>query len=90
METNTWDLYREIWRLQGPSVDYSAFKIDSKINPLFSHVLTESNSVIGVVDRQTMSYLYISENVKEIMDYDACNFLEKGVSYGFSKIVPEL
>jgi DNA-binding CsgD family transcriptional regulator len=84
-----WDEYKRVWH------DYSSYlnKISIKeevfpFHPLFAQSMSINKATMAVVDRRTMQYLYVADNVFDIMHFTKEQYMERGVELHFSNIQP--
>ena len=90
MDANkSWEEYKNLWGTFGNGPNAPTKEEAYHFHPLFAQTLSINKSVMGVIDKRTMQYLYISENSFEVMYQNKQEYLEKGVEFGFSNIVLE-
>ncbi len=55
---------------------------------LYTHLLANSPAIIGIFNYDTFCYELISKNVKNIFGYEAQEYLEGGLPFNYSKMLP--
>jgi len=58
-------------------------------NPQFNALLKHAPSLVFVLNHKTTLYDYFSENVKEILGYDAERYLKEGISFSMGTVHPD-
>ncbi|RDV16875.1 hypothetical protein DXT99_01820 [Pontibacter diazotrophicus] len=67
-------------------VDYSQ---SFQNNPEFLAVLNHSPCVTSILDLRTQQFAFISSNVKEILGYGSCHFMEEGITFYNTIVHPQ-
>jgi PAS domain S-box-containing protein len=58
-------------------------------NPQFNALLKHAPSLVFVLNHKTALYDYFSENVKEILGYEAERYLKEGISFSMTTVHPD-
>jgi DNA-binding CsgD family transcriptional regulator len=57
-------------------------------HPAFNGILRNSDQCVRIIEHQTFKYLYVSENIKEIVGYTAERFIKGGITFTYSHLHP--
>ncbi len=85
-DLSAWERYKQVWETSSSLKTEEDVEGCFSMHPFLTHTLSLSKSVMGIIDRRTMRYLYLSENASEIFHWSTEHYLNGGVEFAYSNI----
>lgn len=63
--------------------------IDNVAHPLFQKILSYTDQAIFVLNHSTFEFLYVSENIQDLVGFPAETYKRRGVEFSYSRLHPE-